>query len=96
MIRGDDADIAAELERREREASIARILSVSIEEADEDEQGNRYCLDCADLIPPARVQAVGAVRCVDCAQARERAGRDKRIAGRGNIRRYLTESANDE
>ena len=46
------------------------------ETPDEDDAGNRYCLDCAETINPERVAAVDAVRCVACASVRERqAGR---------------------
>jgi DnaK suppressor protein len=42
------------------------------EMADEDDKGNRYCLDCGELIPPARVESVNAVRCTECAGTREK------------------------
>ncbi len=52
--------------------ALHRVLAVPQEDPDEDAQGNRFCLDCAETIPPARVQAVQAVRCVHCATIREK------------------------
>ena len=63
--RNEQANIAMRLEER-------RLAMLHQEAPDEDANGNRYCLDCADDIPPARVQAVDAVRCVVCAEKRER------------------------
>ena len=63
--RNEQANIAMRLEER-------RLAMLHQEAPDEDASGNRYCLDCADDIPPARVQAVNAVRCVVCAEKRER------------------------
>jgi phage/conjugal plasmid C-4 type zinc finger TraR family protein len=72
MIHGDMADIAAEYEQRDRDLALARRRAAPIEEPDEDSNVNRYCLDCGDIIPKARVAAVMAVRCVDCASHREK------------------------
>ena len=49
-------------------------------------KGNRYCLDCGDTIPRARVEAVQAVRCVNCVVVRERGLRVARM--RGGVTRY--------
>ncbi len=47
-----------------------------METPDEDEHGNRYCLDCGEQIPRERLQAVPyAVRCVPCLSRRERRAR---------------------
>ncbi|MBU2723884.1 TraR/DksA C4-type zinc finger protein [Acidithiobacillus ferridurans] len=35
------------------------------------EGSRRYCLDCAEIIPPERVRLVDAVRCVHCASSLE-------------------------
>lgn len=51
-----------------------------VEAPDEDNKGNRYCLDCGDTIPRARVEAVQAVRCVNCVVVRERGLRVARNA----------------
>lgn len=67
----DPNDMATELEEAHRQAAIAKARLAAKEEADEDEFG-RYCLDCGDVIPPDRVAAVQAVRCVPCASAREK------------------------
>lgn len=72
MIQGDISDIAAEYEQRDRDMALARRRAVPMEEPDEDGNGNRYCLDCGEIIPKARVAAVMAVRCVDCAGHREK------------------------
>jgi RNA polymerase-binding transcription factor DksA len=89
VLHGDEADIAAEVEEMERSLALQRLrASYGFEEPDEDEQGNRYCLDCGERIPAARVLAVQAVRCVDCASVRERGSVGSRISRTG-ILRYL-------
>jgi len=89
MIHGDEADVAAALEEQQRESALARLrASTPEEDLDEDEEGNRYCLDCGDTIPEARVRAVNAVRCVYCASARER-GNPRKMLSHHGIRRYL-------
>ena len=78
--RNEQIDIAMRLEAH-------RMAQRGASEApDEDENGVRYCLDCADEIPPARVMAVAAVRCVACAGKRERM--DKLELQRGGARNY--------
>lgn len=86
----DILDIAADLAEQERawRVSVARQAMQASEKPDEDVSGNRYCLDCADVIPPERVQAVQAVRCVVCAGIREKKAGICRQ--RGGIRQYLT------
>ncbi len=89
MLHGDEADMAAEAEEMERSLALQRLrVSSGFEDPDEDERGNRYCLDCGEMIPPARVLAVQAVRCVECASRRERAS-GKSFQARGGILRYL-------
>ncbi len=63
--RNEQANIAMRLEER-------RLAMLHQEAPDEDASGNRYCLDCADTVPALRVKAVNAVRCVVCAEKRER------------------------
>ena len=77
MIHGEEADVAAELEQRHRENALARLRAVPMEEPDEDKHGNRFCLDCGEIIPTARVVAIQAVRCVGCATRRERLARQQ-------------------
>lgn len=89
MLHGDEADVAAEFEERERRAALASIMAGPSEDPDEDGEGNRYCLDCGEIIPQERVKAVQAVRCVHCAGLRERGRKFER--SRGSIRRYLTD-----
>ena len=81
MIHGDIADVAAEYEQRDREIALANMRSGLTEPPDEDDQGNRYCLDCGEGIPQARVEAVQAVRCVGCAEVKERGRRLARMRG---------------
>ncbi len=85
-MEADPLDVAARLEESQRNAAIALTLMRPQETPDEDEHG-RYCLDCGEPIPVARVAAIQAVRCVHCAQVREQ--KAKRISG-VDIRRYLT------
>jgi len=89
LLQGDEGDVASQFEEAERSAAIANMRRAAIpaEEPDEDAHG-RYCLDCGDTIPPARVEAVQAVRCVECANRREKSAR--KVSG-SDIRRYLTE-----
>lgn len=67
----DVFDRASEQEEFFRNTSIAQARSRAQEEPDEDEHG-RYCLDCTQIIPPARVAAVNAVRCIHCQAKREK------------------------
>ncbi|MGR2912344.1 MULTISPECIES: TraR/DksA C4-type zinc finger protein [Acidithiobacillus] len=74
----DPLDQASKRELQQIEAVLAdrRTALANRETPDEDDAGNRYCLDCAETIDPKRVAAVDAVRCVACATVRERqAGR---------------------
>ena len=52
-------------------ARAARERLTPSEPPDEDEDGNRACLDCGEWIPRARVESVNAVRCVACTARRE-------------------------
>ena len=69
MIQGerlaDEADVGAKNTEEHLMEALARqrAASVSHEEPDEDAQGNRYCLDCADIIPPERVHSALAFAC---------------------------------
>ncbi len=73
----------AEALARQREASVPQ------EEPDEDAEGHRYCLDCAEIIPLERILAVQAVRCVTCAAKRERFA--KLTKGRGGAGRVMND-----
>ncbi len=86
----DDADFVTHLQEQEMRMALAQRATTRPELPDEDDQGNRYCLDCAEIIPPERVRVVGAVRCVHCAGKRERF--DRLAKQPGNITRYLSES----
>ncbi|MHB8408405.1 MAG: TraR/DksA C4-type zinc finger protein [Acidiferrobacterales bacterium] len=81
----DLIDDASELEEIARVSALhrARTRLQTSEIPDEDDAGNRFCLDCGEAIPRARVNLVGAVRCVDCAKDLERAARGfaTRVAG---------------
>ena len=95
MIQGerlaDEADVGAKNTEEHLMEALARQRAASVphEEPDEDAQGNRYCLDCADIIPSERVQAVQAVRCVTCAAKRERF--TKLTQGRGGAGRIMND-----
>jgi DnaK suppressor protein len=86
----DPSDLASSIEEQQRAAALAaaRGRSIPAEAPDEDDQGNRYCLDCGEAIPPARIAAVGAVRCVDCASALEYRQRFAKFTGKGGLSTY--------
>ncbi|PML45232.1 conjugal transfer protein TraR [Vibrio tasmaniensis] len=68
----DQFDKAQELEQTFREKAIAHQRTHCIEQPDEDEHGNRYCLSCGDTIPTERLEAMpNAVRCVSCQSHKE-------------------------
>lgn len=61
----DDLDRAQQIEELHRAQAISKMRSAA-EEPEYDDDGNRICLDCGIIIPIQRVNAVNAVRCVDC------------------------------
>ena len=69
-----DFDLAFEKTEFEREEAIRRILSQLPDEGPAlDEDGNRLCVDCEELIPFKRLALVPqAVRCVECQAIAER------------------------
>ncbi len=73
----DDADMALPLQEEflNRGIALSQKSLQRTEEPDEDENGNRFCLDCGQEIPPARVQILDAVRCTHCASRKERIAR---------------------
>lgn len=71
----DEADVANRMQESEMRLAMAQRATARREAPDEDDQGNRYCLDCGEIIPQERVQAIDAVRCVYCAEKRERGSR---------------------
>ncbi|MBN6740542.1 hypothetical protein JKG47_08370 [Acidithiobacillus sp. MC6.1] len=83
----DPSDEATMRESAEINAVLARHRAASqrVEDPDEDAEGRRYCLDCAETIQPERVLLVDAVRCVHCATLRERGSHLRRQVG-GAIR----------
>ena len=90
----DPLDIAADLAERERQYRLDIQLArgrAPKEAPDEDGQGNRYCLDCAETILPERVKAVMAVRCVTCAEHHEK--KSGVCRQRGGICQYLTDDS---
>ncbi|MBV7315465.1 TraR/DksA family transcriptional regulator [Shewanella sp. NIFS-20-20] len=63
----DYLDGAQAVEQAFRDNAIARQLRREVEQPDEDDQGNRYCLSCGNEVPKARLIAwPTAVRCVFC------------------------------
>jgi phage/conjugal plasmid C-4 type zinc finger TraR family protein len=89
----DPLDEGTQLAERERAYALAAIRqrSQSTEPPDDetDEHGvyHRYCLQCGDEIPAARLKSVPfAVRCVPCLTKIET---EQRIAnGKGGVREY--------
>ena len=69
----DEVDKQQELDQLFLDAAISNQLTHScVEQPDEDEDGNRYCLDCGALIPPERIKANPyAVRDVSCQSRKE-------------------------
>jgi hypothetical protein len=51
IIMADDADIATERSEQEMALFRAQRASTRFELPDEDDAGNRYCLDCGETIP---------------------------------------------
>ena len=70
----DIADASTAMEELERSSLITahNARRQNTEPPDEDADGNRFCLDCGEVIPQERVIAANAVRCIDCAQCLER------------------------
>ncbi|MHB8315628.1 MAG: TraR/DksA C4-type zinc finger protein [Acidithiobacillus ferrivorans] len=84
----DPADIATRNEMLANHARIVRMRleAESTEQPDVDENGVRYCLDCATAIPEDRIMVQpSAVRCVPCATVRERIKKQHRARGGINI-----------
>ena len=69
----DIADASTAMEELERSSLITahNARTRKTEPPDEDADGNRFCLDCGEVIPQERVIAANAVRCIDCAQRLE-------------------------
>ncbi|MBE3653481.1 TraR/DksA C4-type zinc finger protein [Vibrio navarrensis] len=69
----EQIDQAQELEQLFRDRALAsHKKSIRHEKPDEDQFGNRYCLTCGVLIPPARVKAIPhACHCVSCQSRKE-------------------------
>lgn len=69
----DQLDQAKQLEQLARQVAIDNIKNSDIEtEQPDEEDGIRYCLDCADDIDEARLKArPSAVRCVGCQNRKE-------------------------
>ena len=87
----DEADVGAKNTEEHLLDALARQRAASVpqEAPDEDADGVRYCLDCAERIPPERILAVQAVRCVTCAAKRERFA--KLFKGRGGAGRIMND-----
>ncbi|MGD8172153.1 TraR/DksA C4-type zinc finger protein [Vibrio sp. TRT 21S02] len=69
----DQFDKAQELEQLFRDKAINHQLTqCCIEQPDEDEDGNRYCLSCGSVISLERIEVQpNAVRCVSCQSRKE-------------------------
>ncbi|WP_243032997.1 TraR/DksA C4-type zinc finger protein [Vibrio cincinnatiensis] len=70
----DQFDKAQEAEQEFREKALENQRALmQCEMPDEDEDGNRYCLNCGIEIPQARLEVQPqAVRCVRCQSRKER------------------------
>ena len=74
----DSFDQAMDIEERNHERNLAAAARTAreklapAEKPDEDDKGNRFCLDCGARIPRKRVASVNAVRCVACVQRAEK------------------------
>jgi phage/conjugal plasmid C-4 type zinc finger TraR family protein len=71
----DILDMAAEVERLQREAAIARARSGTLRSAGGPQiiDGIACCRECGEPVPAARLAAVAGVSlCVDCAGRQER------------------------
>lgn len=66
----DIADLAETLEQQQRDRALAAVRNQN-KEAPWIEGADWLCLDCTEVIPPARVAAIGAVRCVECQELLE-------------------------
>lgn len=77
----DDADLASDLEIRERTAAIGRVQAKA---APLGEALRNTCLVCHEPLEAARLAArPGAIRCVDCEETAER--RAKLFSGRRGL-----------
>ena len=70
----DIADQAQYAEALNLKLAIAR-RQEAIGIPDYDEDGFRVCINCGTRIPTIRVEAVGAIRCIDCQRAYEKTSR---------------------
>lgn len=86
----DQASATEALFLRQALAERERIKnSTPYEEPDEDEEGNRYCLDCGDIISVQRLAIMPkAVRCVACLSLKERLARQAKQPGGINNAEY--------
>lgn len=71
MTMADICDKAGELIQFHTDNALACVRNRTHEQPIVNDMGLRICKDCNNLIPIARVQAVNAVRCVDCESAYE-------------------------
>lgn len=74
----DPADIASEQEEIARNMDIATVRSRVKPQQVRDENGewpHEDCLECGLPIGEKRLEAVGAVTCIDCATKHERKGK---------------------
>lgn len=70
----DQFDVAQAVEQEFRDRALAAQLTRPMEQPDEDDEGNRYCLSCGVEIPPERLEVQPtAVRCVSCQTRKESA-----------------------
>lgn len=80
----DILDVAANLAELENAKGLERWRESlqTGETPDIDENGVRYCLDCAGIIPPERIAVAlpSPVRCVECESRRELLNKRQRVS----------------
>jgi len=78
----DQATATEELFLRAALRAHAEQAADTGEAPDEDDKGNRYCLDCGEIISPERRAIMPkAIRCVSCLSRRERLNRPRGTGG---------------
>ena len=61
----DPADVASEIEQSRIDSLVAAALNQNVT-ADSNSDDYGICLDCEIEIPEERLEAVQAIRCIDC------------------------------
>ena len=62
----DIVDVANDLVDLSTQQALTNILSRNKPVAELNDNGDKVCLDCADIIPVKRAASHGVVRCIEC------------------------------